>query len=250
MSVKIETYLNQLSVGFVENSNKVYKPYRALFKMGKVVIDVIEQKIFSQSWVKVDHISQVTVLVGMLNLVNDLDEPRCREIVNKIIELGCEDEVRRKLLLVIQFSVSDFYIFDFRGLKVFVSKKLKRLNYIEAKMKKWLSVVPEDDLSGMERMYVVPPISDDYRGLYMPILCYSEVHWDCPSIPFNPFAWVYLYSIEKTTFHEIGHHLHRHTFGHDPEQEKEANIYAFKMLSKSHYILFEILKWLAFTYKK
>jgi hypothetical protein len=48
--------------------------------------------------------------------------------------------------------------------------------------------------------------------------------------------------MEGTLYHKIGHHVHKHTFGQDPEQEKEANAYAARMMKRAHPTLSMILR--------
>jgi hypothetical protein len=38
--------------------------------------------------------------------------------------------------------------------------------------------------------------------------------------------------IEFTLCHEIGHHVHRHRFGRDPEQEEDADSYAARIIAR------------------
>ena len=47
---------------------------------------------------------------------------------------------------------------------------------------------------------------------------------------------------ESTLYHEIGHHVHRHTFGQDAEQEKEADDYADRIMINSNKIFFRIAR--------
>lgn len=78
----------------------------------------------------------------------------------------------------------------------------------------------------------------------MPILCKIVVEWDMPFSRFNPVSLLFLFLIKKTFYHEIGHHAHRHTFGQDPDQEKEADRYAGRLLFKSHPLVMGALKYI------
>ena len=51
-------------------------------------------------------------------------------------------------------------------------------------------------------------------------------------------------------YHEIGHHVHRHTFGQDPDQEREADQYAANILKKSHPLLRIIVRAVKFVFGK
>ena len=94
--------------------------------------------------------------------------------------------------------------------------------------------MPQDDLVKIERMYIIPKTNQDYRGTYTPILCNIMVEWDVNDSFYNPLAYIFLFMIAKTLYHEIGHHVHDHTFGQIEEQEIEADQYAYKLLEVSY----------------
>jgi hypothetical protein len=50
-------------------------------------------------------------------------------------------------------------------------------------------------------------------------------------------------------YHEIGHHIHRHTFGEDPDQEREADKYVGRIFAKIHPLLFRICRWFAVAWR-
>jgi len=101
-------------------------------------------------------------------------------------------------------------------------------------MHQWISNVPRGDIEKIERIYIIPASDSDYRGTYMPILCTIMVEWILPFSNYNPLSKLSLLSIEKTLYHEIGHHVNNHTFGHDLEQEEEAEQYAKRLMAISH----------------
>src|SRR5262245_26705838 len=48
---------------------------------------------------------------------------------------------------------------------------------------------------------------------------------------------------------EIGHHVHRHMFGEDPNQEKEADKYSGRIMANSHPLLFRIYRWFTVAWR-
>jgi len=119
-------------------------------------------------------------------------------------------------------------------------------------MTKWLSLVPQSDLDQIERLYLIPEQNVEYRGTYMPILCSIMVEWDFASFWFNPLSCFFLTRIEKTLYHEIGHHAHRHSLseGEDPEKEKEADEYAVRILVRNHPVLRRVVRAVRFMLGK
>lgn len=221
---------------------QVYKAHRALYNIGTEALPLIEEVIFRQPWEDVGHGAQIGQLIGMLNLIHDIDEERAKAVGDQIRKAGCSVKVERRIAAITTFTVDNFNFFDVAGVKIFQSKQLGKQASFEKRTRKWLAVVPPEDLAQIERLYLVPKSDSDYLGYYMPILCKTVVEWNMPFSKFNPTSWVALFFIKKTFYHEIGHHAHRHTFGQDPDQEKEADRYAAKLLFKSHPMLMGALK--------
>lgn len=180
----------------------------------------------------------------MLSLVNDLNEKRAKELGEKIREKGCNEGVNACVKSILDFSLDEFKIYPINGVVIYQSKSLSVEARIKKKMTKWLSKVPNEDLKGIERLYLIPK-GESYSGTYMPILCNIMVVWGMRSY-YNPLSYFQLLWIENTLYHEIGHHAHRHTFGRDPAQEKEADRYAANILKKTHPTLALIIKTLKF----
>lgn len=251
ISQEVEKHLKSLSYGAMGGRpTQAYKHHRKLYKMGKGILPYIEEKIFSQPWGKVTYEPQLVYLVSLLNLVHDIDEHRSAVIIQKLKSSGCSDIVNRRISILTTFTRDNFYVIESRGLQIFISKNLGKVMPIQKRICKWLTFIPQEDISALERIYIVPPSESDFKGYYMPILFKILVEWDMPYSYFNPISWTYLSGIKWTFFHEIGHHALRHDFGQDPEQEDQANSYAAKQLIKSHTILFAIFKWIVINFRK
>lgn len=248
---EIERHLKMLSVGLIQNSNEqIYSAHRELYNLGDSVIPVVEEQILSQSWDEIKHGSQLNLLSGLLSLINDIDEDRAKEIGDKIREAGCSSTADKRITSITTFTLNNFDEYEIRGLIVFISNDLKESQKIKNRMGTWLAVVPKKDIEQIERIYIVPQSEEDYSGTYMPILCNILVEWIMPVSYYNPLSWFYSIQIERTLYHEIGHHVHRHTFGQDPEQEDEADQYAAILMRKRHPIFRKVIRGIRSIFRK
>ena len=240
---KPEKTLNSLLRGIASGSGKtIFQSHRDLFQIGKPILPAIEKQLMSYNWGEIKVGIEISMLTGLVGLIHDIDESRANEVGAKIIQKGCSRIVELRINSILSFTVDEFEIFQIEGIKIYCSKKLIDVDRIKIKMTIWLSAVPEDDLHQIERLYLIPAQNTDHIGTYMPILCSIMVEWDITTSWFNPASYFSLLRIEQTLYHEIGHHVHRHSFGQDPEQEKEADEYAQKILAKNHPVLKPMLR--------
>lgn len=232
---KINDLLKTLSRGLIQGSNQeIYESHRALFEIGEVVIPVVKEQLLSQSWDEVQYSAQLNLLSGLLNLIHDIDENSARVIGREIITRGCSRIVESRVKSIINFTLEKFHTYTILGVNVYQAKELGDAGPVETRLSKWLSQVPKNDLREIERLYIVPPSNESYVGTYTPILCNIVVEWTTQEFRWPPLVWLVLSSVEHTLYHEIGHHVHRHTFGQDPDQEDEADAYAARIMRKSH----------------
>ncbi|WP_321397509.1 hypothetical protein [Emcibacter sp.] len=229
---------------------QVCEAHRNLYYMGDKVIPYIEEKLLSRSWEEVGYSTDLGLLNAMLGLVHDIDEDRSRAISKKIQQRGCSVPVRRRMDQLLSFTVKDYFQYVASGMNVFQEKRLARPDYVRRKIENWMSFVPAEDLSGIERLYIIACQDNDRSGSYMPILQNIVVEWGVQSSRWNPLSVVERFFVKKTLYHEVGHHAHRHTFGQDPDQEKEADKYAVKLLLKCHPVFLGSLKRLVLFIKK
>lgn len=227
----VKSFIRALAL---DSRKKIYQHHRKLYKHGVTVIPALEEFILAQPWGKIKHGHQIFMLTGILGLINDIDEERAAEVVQKIQKKGCNKMVEVRMLSVVKFSLSQFEFGSILGVNTYISKELSGHSVIRKKMLDWLSKVPSSDLCGIERFYITSELEEDYRGAYMPILSDITVVWLHGVSYYSPLSYPLLFQIEKTFYHEIGHHVHRHTFGQDPEQEKEADEYAEQFLKMNH----------------
>lgn len=241
-ALEVDKTLNNLLRGLAHGSGEtIYQNHRDLFEIGVPALAAIESQLMSYEWDGKKVGIEISILTGLLGLVHDIDEKRASEVGAEIRKKGCSKIVDGRIDSILRFTLDEFETFQIRDVEIYQSKKLNDTKRIRTKMVNWLSMIPESDLEQIERLYLIPEQNLDYRGTYMPILCSIMVEWDITTSWFNPLSYFFLLRIEKTLYHEIGHHVHRHSFGQDPEQEKEADQYAGKILAKNHPILIRLV---------
>lgn len=234
----LKTFTRVLTNG---SPHATYKVYRELYQLGESVIPAIEAQLLAHTWDNIKYGAQIKILSGLLSLVNDINEERAKELGEKIRKKGCNEVVNIKIKSILDFSLDEFKKYSLNGVVIYQSKSLCYETRIKKKMTKWLSMVPNEDLNKIERLYLIPT-DEAYLGTYQPTLCNIMVVWDMFFSYYNPLSFFQLLIIENTLYHEIGHHVNRHTFGQDPDQEKEADLYAADMIKKTHPILGMIVK--------
>jgi len=116
---------------------------------------------------------------------------------------------------------------------------------IQTQLENWLYCVPEDDLADISRLYIVRKEDiGKWVGTYTPVLFKIAVVWDnpyrCNSLRFRLFSLL----TEHTLYHEIGHHVFRHGFGIDADQEREADAYASGIMRENHPLIGHMAKFL------
>ncbi len=235
--------------GLAHNSTKdIYKSYKELYTAGNEALPYLEKQLLPHDWSKIRNKIEMRYLCALVSLMNDIDENSCRKTVNSIISNGCAIEAKQCLQSIAAFSLDDYVSSTIRGMRVHIAQELEHPKQIQARLEEWLAVIPQADIVGIDRIYVVPYHEDyTYSGTYMPTLSYITLVWDNPTSKWNfVFHWIELFLIERTFYHEIGHHVCGHTFGQDEKQEEEADDYTKTFLLANHKILNSLVKTLKF----
>lgn len=242
----LDTLMRGLSVGHPRDAAAGYK---ALFKLGHDAIPGIEKKIFQSQWKDLDYPHQISLISALVGLIHDIDEARSRAVVDTVVKRGCHPSVESLLNSICRFNVVNYRKYEIRGIDVFESKEIVTRSNIKRYLTKWLSNVTEEDLQEVERIFVIGiEENQEFGGYYIPYYFVITLVWNNPEGKWNPMSWLSVFSMERTLYHEIGHHFHRHTVGgQDPDQEKQANSYALQMQKKSRPVLIGILKLIGFV---
>ena len=230
--------------GLTQNDvTDMYESYKALCHAGPAVIPHIRALIFKSNWSKVKYPNEIRYVAGLVSLIHELDESESERVRARLLSNGCAPTLGRILNSIGSFKSDDYTRYEVRGVRIFEHKKLVTKQNVKRRLEQWLKSISDKDLDGIERIYIIRKEDLTALGSYSPVLYYINLTWDNPSEPWNPSSWLNNYIIESTLYHEIGHHVHRHTFGQDPEQEAAADEYADRTMAYgSDHLLFKLLR--------
>jgi len=230
---EIADHLKTLLRGLSQrNLRDIYHAYRALYKKGESAIPHIQESLLKSNWTEIKHAGEVWYVSGLLSLLHDISEAEAERVAAQIISGGCDISIRRVVESIRSFKQSDHVIYEARGVMVYEHMGLADQT-VREKLIRWLEDVPEEDLTEIERLYVIPPDGRKSLGSYTPTLFNVTLVWPNPFSRRNPLSWLAFVGIQHTLYHEVGHHFHGHAWGQIPEQEEEANAYANRLLWRS-----------------
>jgi hypothetical protein len=242
----ISRSLKTLIRGLTQDSaTEMYEGYKALFQVGSAAIPQICDAISKSKWSRVKYPNEIRYISGLVTLIHDIDESEAARITSELKSGGCDPAVARILDSIVSFTLNDYVQYDVCGVKIFEHKRLVTRQKVKERLEQWLKPVPSADLEEIERIYVLRKGELSALGNYEPILFRINLVWDNPSSRFSPMSWLNNFIIENALYHEIGHHVHRHTFGQDPDQETAADNYADRIMAyRSSHLLFRVGRFL------
>lgn len=247
ISTAIKNLIRALTMQEFKNQLKWHK---ALYEIGKPAIPKICSTIKSYHCSNLDLRSKQICISGLMRLVHDIDETEASRLSDELIKGGCEPLISNHLKSINEFTSKNFRCYRIKGVNIFEERKVAPGYSIRLLLQKWFENVPPENLNEVDRIYVKSRDKQDYAGNYMPIFFSINLIWYAPSSRYNPLFWLLILLHERTFYHEIGHHVSRHTFGQDPEQEREADRYASRLMAKRHPILGAVINSIGKTIKK
>lgn len=212
--------------------------YRELYELGATVVPALEQRIYQADWKTLSRPEATHTQTTLVRLLHDIDEARSRQVIAALLAQDCDPVLRRILQRIRRYDSDNFDTYEIRNVPVYLSKAISEWEKIPAQLARWLANVPAQDLVGITRLYIVPDARHhDEAGYYMPAFSTITLYWDASALQSRLQKWLARLWLEKTLYHEIGHHALGHTPGQQPEQEKEADRYAHARLRTSRPIL-------------
>ncbi len=219
-----------------------YKGYKALYQIGVPALPTLIDLVENSDWSNRKYKELSRYVTGIVSLIHDIDEDEANSVCRNVISNGIPNHIKVQLKSVCAFSLKGYKHYNTRNIDVYEHKSIKVKCKIQPYIEKWLSNLPTNDLSGIHRIYIVRPEDINAAGTYTPVLFKITLVW---SNNFREGSFLFnLFSIynETVLYHEVGHHVHRHTFGQLPDQEKEADRYAAKILRREHPKVYWIAK--------
>ena len=241
----IRKNFKKLSRGLMQPNYPVaYEAHKNLYEIGQPVIAILKEKILEIEWSNSRYKELSGYVSGLYSLLHDLDEDEALSVCEKVFSNGCPKHIEAILKSVNQFSINNYKRYRVRGIEVFEHKLVSAKCDISDYLNSWMGNIPENDLEFISRIYVITREKINASGTYTPILNAIALLWENRHKDKSLFFKLSARITEKVFYHEIGHHKHRHTFGTDPEQEKEADRYAFGIMRKKYPIFFVFSKFL------
>lgn len=222
--------------------SETYEGYKALFKIGASVIPQIREVLLKFDFSKIKFPNEIRYISGLVNLVHDIDEIQAKNLVRQMKSANCNVVLARVLDSICKFTLDDYVHYDVCGVKIFEHKKIFARQNIKSKLESWLKNVPSNDLSEIERIYILRPEDLENLGDYTQILYRINVAWISRSPRWSPMSWIDNFIIENTLYHEIGHHFYRHKAKQKlkQEREQEADDYADRIMINSNHLIFRV----------
>ena len=231
----IQKSLKILSRGLMQaDYTTAYKGYKVLYQIGVPSLPALKDIVENSDWSNKKYKELSRYVTGIFSLIHDLDEDEANSIFQRLKENGLPNHIKVQLKSICAFSLKEYTHYIVRNIDVYEHKGIKCKCNIQKYIEKWLLNLPTNDLSGIHRIYVVRPDDIKAAGTYTPVLFKITIVW---SNNYREGSFLFrLLSIyrEIVLYHEVGHHVHRHTFGQLPDQEKEADRYAAKILRREH----------------
>jgi len=242
----IHENIKKLTRGLVQSAYPIaYEGYKNLYEVGKPVIPLIRDLILEIDWSNKKFTELTLYVSGFFSLLHDLDEQEAHFVRKKLVANGCPKHIDAILNSICSFSLSNYDKYQIRGIDIFEHISIEAKCSIRSYLDRWLENVPHSDLAEINRIFVTSRDKIEAAGTYTPILNVIALLWDINSNEGSIIFKLHGLWTEKVFYHEIGHHIHRHSFGTVPEQEKEADSYAFKIMKKTHPILTVFLTFLS-----
>ena len=237
---KLEDDIKQLIRGLMSNSDRTALPaYKRLFEAGVSTLPLLERELRRINLAKVVQREALTVVVGLVALLHDLDERASESFIERAIAAKCHPPLASALRIIARYSHRDYRRTTFAHVAIFEEAALDPRHNATALVKTWLSDVPPVDLKDLSRIYIVgTKPTFDFYGTYLPTLRVITLVWETRFDFLGPGKFpsnLFRFNHRRTLYHEIGHHVRDHTeFGQDPQQEIEADAYASTTLLRTN----------------
>ena len=224
----LEHALSRLKRGLMTDNERVaLVSYKELYQAGPRVSQIVERELDRLDLKAPLRLEAMALFAGLVALHRDIDEARSNAFI--------DDKLTQCLPPLTTAILRSARRMEGRAFKKSVHQGVEILEHISLHeayrasdlTRSWLSDLPLKDIEGISRIYIVPEdFSRDWMGNYLPVLSVVTLAWTTSIPPNSRFIFFTNILHRRVLLHEIGHHVHKHWFGQDPEQEREADAYA------------------------
>ncbi|WP_419905003.1 hypothetical protein [Kiloniella sp.] len=232
----LETVVNQLKRGLISRHHPTKaKAYKRLYEAGAKSIPLLLRELELIEFKKNRRPEMLVLATGLLVILHDLDEEISEKFIKKAISEKCDDTTARAFNSILRFKRSNFLETKVGDTIILEDKAIDKRHQATKCILKWLESIPFEDYERVPRIYLIPYKSHyDFSGYHLNYISVLTVVWYTNKHPYNPIQLLNRLFKQITLYHEIGHHFHKHIEGGQvPDQEEEADAYAYKMLLKA-----------------
>ena len=232
---EIDEALGRLLRGLVAgNRHQAHTAHRRLYRIGAACIPATRDLVLSGSWSGPVRTHEMRYVAGLVSLVHDIDEEASRELADSLAAAGCDAAVERALRVICSRSLRDFEETECRGIRLLVHREVPARYRAATRIDSWLSPVPQGDIEDLDSILVTRWGDPELGGFYVSGLCKIRLIWREYLSGIRLLDPLLMLWFQLTLYHELGHHVHGHRGGRNPQKEEEADDYAAALMQKSY----------------
>lgn len=232
-----------------DHAETVRGAWRDLLKLGDAVVPDILGKLDTKVWAEKPRGPAHKYLGLLLALLDELNPALFQQEIARLLSSRLHP-LHRKTVEIMSNRRNDQPATRVGpDIPVYISREINNPQPVLRNLHCWVQT-HDLDLLGVTRIDVItrhPQL--DYLGLYN--LFFSGIVLTWPNIPARGLRmWWQRINAEFTFYHEVGHHACGHLEGGQvADQEKEADIYARKMLRHAHPVLMTAARTIIFPFR-
>lgn len=228
--------MRRLKRGLMTSNERTTLPaYKQIFEAGAPALPVLEQELKNVAFfAEPTRVEGTRLLAGLLALHRDLDEVASDDLIDESLARQCPEILSALLRAARRMTCRDFRTSCFGDIQIWEHTSIDQRYGASTRVQGWLAELQANDIVGIRRIVITPHKPEhDAMGSYMPVLGVVSLAWTTLLPPESYFVCAANASHRFTLFHEVGHHVHKHWFGQDSEQEQDADSYAARTARSS-----------------
>ncbi len=213
--------------------------FRKLSAIGRDAAPVLLYELSRLNLNKIGLPGHTALLTGLAAILHDISEDDSIPFLEEALSRRHHPVNGSVLGVIGRHRRSQYRTVDINGIEVLESKGIDKRHEATRHVLRWLRKLPEEDIAGITRIFIIDEKPEqDFLGSYLPYTCVVTLVWRTFGHPNIPIQGMNRFLLERTFYHEIGHHKLKHKeVGQVPEQEEAAERYAYQKLGENHPVL-------------
>jgi hypothetical protein len=215
--------------------------WRDLLRQGRASVAAVRERLYTIAWAdpwedagEINSSRLMTEYLGiLLALLHELDPAIFRDEIDRLSNAELNPVHRRTVEFLSRRCPEAPVASIGPGIPVYVSDDIADKSKVIDYLRKWSRTrdLGLEDVTRIDVIAANPQL--DYLGRYQVRFSGIVLTWQSDQVK-SFRIWLQDLVNEITFYHEVGHHACGHVEGgQDPEQEREANRYAWKMLKNA-----------------